>query len=213
MTNCKFPRVAHFPQLSSKNGRRGCSPHSAPPSPLFMHGHHSILNCGKDTLWARCSQGVQGAGPLAEVARRQHPRDSTPLLKKILYLVGTWYIMLRNFITHFRLKLLSRPHRPTHTKNMVRHIKTAFWEQKNNKKTLRPPSAYQKRHDPPHILPPPSSKNNERSLTTQWLACIPIDHHVATPHSVYRTNLLIYSRYIKNHWTVWLCYTVVTVSR
>ena len=152
MTNCKFPRVAHFPQLSSKNGRRGRSPHSAPPSPLFMHGRHSILNCGKDTLWARCLQGSRELAPW-----RRLQGDSTPLLKKILYLVGTWYIMLRNFITHFRLKLLSRPRRPTHTKNMVRHIKTAFENQKNKTKKLTPPppSAYQKRHDPPHILPPP----------------------------------------------------------
>ena len=80
MTNCKFPRVAHFPQLSSKNGRRGCSPHSAPLPlcvPLMRHGRHSILNCGKDPgeghSVSEVFAGVQGAGPLAEVARRQHP--------------------------------------------------------------------------------------------------------------------------------------------
>ena len=55
------------------------------PSPLLMlmHGHHSILNCGKDSLWARCSAGVQGAGSLAGVA---------PLPKKIVYLVGMRYM-------------------------------------------------------------------------------------------------------------------------
>ena len=53
--------------------------------------------------------------------------------------------MIRNFITHFRLKLLSRPHRPTHTKNMVRHIKTAFENQKNNNKTYDPPFSLSKK--------------------------------------------------------------------
>ena len=150
---------------ASKNGRRGRSPHSA-PLPLcvpLMHGRHSILNCGKDILWARCSQGSRELAPW-----RRLQGDSTPLLKKILYLVGTWYIMIRNFITHFRLKLLSRAHRPTHTKNMVRHIKTAFENQKNNKKTYF--SLSKKTWPTPYSTAPPS-RNNERSLTTQWLAC------------------------------------------
>ena len=43
------------------------------------------------------------------------------------------------------LKLLSRAHRPTHTKNMVRHIKTAFENLKNNKKTYDPPFSLSKK--------------------------------------------------------------------
>ena len=103
--------------------------------------------------------------------------------------------MIRNFITHFRLKC--RAHRPTHTKNMVRHIKTAFENQKKQQQNLRPPpSAYQKRHDPPHILPPPPPPveiMNGPLRHSDWRV-IHVDHHVATPHSVYRTNLLIYSQ-------------------
>ena len=102
--------------------------------------------------------------------------DSTPLLKKILYLNGhmIYHDTQFHYPFSFKIALLSRAH--THQiikKNMVRHIKTAFENQKNKQtnKLTTPPSAYQKSHDPPHILPPPSSKNNERSLTTQWLAC------------------------------------------
>ena len=183
--------MAHFPRLSSKNGRRGRSPNSASlPFWLLMHGRHSILNCGKDTLWARCSQGSRELAPW-----RGLQGDSTPLLKKILYLVGTWY-MIRNFITHFRLKLLSRAHRPTHTKNMVRHIKTAFENLKNNKKTYDPPSAYQKKTWPtPYSTAPPLSVEimNGPLRHSDWRV-IHVNHHVATPHSVYRTNLLIYSQ-------------------
>ena len=178
VTNCKFPRVAHFPQLSSKNGRRGRSPHSAPPSPLRTV-RLCILNCGKDTLWARCSQGSRELAPW-----RRLQGDSTPLLKKILYLVGTWYIMTRN--SHFRLKWLSRAHRPTHTKNMVRHIKTAFENQKNNNKTYDPPFSLSKKTWPtPYSTTPPSSRNNERSLTTQWLACNTWLRHILCTELIY----------------------------
>ena len=167
MTNCKFPRVAHFPRLSSKNWRRGAAP-TVTPFPFAYHLFMGVIQfwiVGRTiNLWARCSQGSRELAPW-----RRLQGDSTPLLKKIS-LVGTWYIMMRNFITHFRLKLLSRAH--THAKNMVRHIKLLLRTKKKQKtKTYDPPSAYQQRHDPPHILPPPSSRNNERSLTTQWLAC------------------------------------------
>ena len=38
---------------------------------LCCMGRHSILNCGKDSLWARRFAGVHGDGPLAEVVRGQ----------------------------------------------------------------------------------------------------------------------------------------------
>ena len=81
---------------------------------------------------------------------------------------------------------------------MVRHIKTAFENLKNKqkkKKLTTPPSAYQKRHDPPHILPPPPPVEimNGPLRHSDWRV-IHVNHHVATPHSVYRTNLLIYSQ-------------------
>ena len=43
----------------------------SPPPPLLctpMHGRHSILNCGKDSLWVRCSQGSRGLPPDGVVA-------------------------------------------------------------------------------------------------------------------------------------------------
>ena len=131
-------------------GAAAPTPHPLPLCVPLMHGRHSILNCGKDTLWARCSQGSRELAPWLQ-------GDSTPLLKKILYLVGTWYIMIRNFITHFRLKLLSRAH--THTKSLRKTwlgtYKPLLRTKKTKKKLTTPPSAYQKSHDPPHILPPP----------------------------------------------------------
>ena len=42
--------------------------------------------CGKDSLWARCSQGSRGLAPW-----RGPEGGSTPLPKKILYLVSTRY--------------------------------------------------------------------------------------------------------------------------
>ena len=53
-TNFKFPRVAHFSRLSSK----------------LMGSRAKGMVCGKDSLWARCSQGsragvVRGQRPLA----------------------------------------------------------------------------------------------------------------------------------------------------
>ena len=64
-TNCKFLQVAHFPDCHQRKG--GYSPPAPPPhTPLgtLMHGRHSILNCGKDSMWARCSQGSRELAPL-----------------------------------------------------------------------------------------------------------------------------------------------------
>ena len=66
-TNFKFPRVAHFPRLSSS----------------FAHA------CGKDSLWVKCSQGSRGLAPW-----RGLQEGSVPLPKKILYLVGIRYAIL-----------------------------------------------------------------------------------------------------------------------
>ena len=105
----------------------------------------------------------------------------------------------------------------THTKNMVRPIKTAFENQKTTKKNLRPPLLLiKKRHDPPHILPPPPVEKMNGPLRHSDWRVIHVDHHVATPHSVYRT--IIYQfipRYIKESldWVITLyssnCITLV----
>ena len=186
MTNCKFPRVGSFPPTVIKKWEEGPQPPLRTPFPFVYAWASFNFELWEDTLWARCSQGSRELAPW-----RRLQGDSTPLLKKILYLVGTWYIMIRNFITHFRLKLLSRPHRPTHTKNMVRHIKTVFENQKNNKKTYDPPFSLSKKTWPTPYSTAPPSKNNERSLTTQWLACTPRGY---ATFCVQMTNLLIYSQ-------------------
>ena len=84
----KIPRVAHFPQLSSKMGL-GCGPPALPHlrTLIHMHGRHSVLNCGKDSpTVSEVFAWVQEAGPLAGVVWGQRP-----LPKKILHLVGIRY--------------------------------------------------------------------------------------------------------------------------
>ena len=84
--------------------------------------------------------GVQGAGPLAGVVRGKRP-----LPKKMLH----WGHKIRNFITHFRQKLIN-----THTKllrkNMVRDRKPLL--KMKEQKTDDPPFQLIKKVMPPFQL-------------------------------------------------------------
>ena len=131
-TNFEFPRVAHFPQLSSKNG-------APPPHPLCTLTN---ICMGIISFWRQSVSEVfvwdwpPGGGCKG---------TASPCLRKFCI----WWAEIRNFITHFRQKLLN-----THTKllrkNMVRHRKLLL--KMKEQKTDDPLSAHQKSYGPPFQL-------------------------------------------------------------